>query len=232
MTKQVARLIIGAIGLGLLVVGAIKADSASGNTGGIVLVVAGALLLVSPFIIDRIERLSVSTTGLELQLSREISELGAPKTAQILDRTDLAKFAESYAFIHEELRDPEYRDAKVHLQDLLVERAAAISRREKMNATEVRTLFMNGSPMMRVLTLGLMQGDPSLADGATILSAIADSRSANEQFQGLKLALLCWHSLARSDRQAIKSAIKDSPYIQPGTDRQALADQLLALPIS
>jgi len=232
VTKQVARLLLGAIGLGLLVVGAVKAVSASGNAGGIVLVVAGALLLISPFIIGRIERLSVSPSGLELQLSREISELGAPKTAQVLERAELAKFAESYAFIHEELRGPEYHHARVHLQDLLVERAAAISRREKMNATEVRALFKNGSPMMRVLALGLMQGDPSLADGATILSAIADSRSANEQFQGLRLALLCWHNLARSDRHAIRSAIKDTPYIQPGTDRQPLADQLLALPVS
>ena len=131
MTKLGARLLIGAIGLGLLVVGAVKAVSASGDAGGIVLVVAGALLLVSPFIISRVERLSVTTSGLELQLSREISELGAPKTAQVLERTELAKFAESYAFIHEELREPEYRAARVHLQDLLVERAAAISRRRR-----------------------------------------------------------------------------------------------------
>ena len=232
MTRQVTLLLISAIGLGLLVVGVVKAVSASGNTGGVVLVVAGALLLVSPFIIGRIERLSVTTSGLELQLSREISELGAPKTAQILERSDLAKFAESYAFIHEELRDPKYRNAKVHLQDLLVERAAAISRREKLNATEVRTLFKNGSPMMRVLALGLMQGDPSLADGATILSSIADSRSANEQFQGLKLGLLCWYRLPKSDRHAIQSAVKDNPYIQPETGRRGLADQLLARPVS
>jgi hypothetical protein len=86
--------------------------------------------------------------------------------------------------------------------------------------------------MMRVLTLGLMQGDPSLADGATILSAIADSRSANEQFQGLKLALLCWHNLTKTEKHAIQSAVTDNPYIQPGTDRQPLADKLLALPVS
>ena len=232
MTKQMARWIIGVIGLGVLVVGTVKANSASGNSGGIVLIVAGALLLVSPIIIGRIERLSVSPTGFELQLTREISELGAPKTAQILDRTDLAKFAESYAFIHEELRGREYRDAKVHLQDLLVERAAAISRREKISADEIRALFKNGSPMMRVLALGLMQGDPSLADGATIFSAIADSRTANEQFQGLRLALLCWHNLAKSDRLAIQSAIKANPYIQERIDRKQLADQLLALPVS
>lgn len=230
--KQVVRWSIGAVGLGLLVVGAVKAVSASGGAGGVVLVAAGTLLLVSPFIIDRIERLSVSASGLELHLSREISQLGAPKTAHSLERTDLARFAESYAFIHEELSDQRYREARVHLQDLLVERAAAIARREKMNATEVRTLFKNGSPMMRVLVLGLMQGDPSLADGATILSAISDSRSANEQFQGLKLALLCWHNLTRAERQAIQSAISDNPYIQPGTDRKPLADELLARPVS
>jgi hypothetical protein len=209
MTKQVTLLFISVIGLGLLVVGVVKAVSTSGNSGGIVLVVAGAFLLISPFVIGRIERLSVTTTGLELQLTREISGLGAPKTAQVLERSDLAKFAESYAFIHEELRDPKYRSAKVHLQDLLVERAAAISRREKLNEAEIRALFKNGSPMMRILALGLMQGDSSLADGATILSSIADSRSANEQFQGLTLALLCWHSLPKSDRHAIQSAIKE-----------------------
>ena len=130
VARQSTLLLIGAIGLGLLVVGVVKTVSATGNASAVVLVVAGALLLVSPLIIGRIERLSVSTSGLELELSREISELGAPKTARVLDRTELAKFAESYAFIHEELSDPAYRKAKVHLQDLQVERAAAISRRE------------------------------------------------------------------------------------------------------
>jgi hypothetical protein len=231
MARQVARALIGAIGCALLVLGAIKAATASGDTGTVALIIAGALLLVSPFIIDRVERLSVSAGGLELSLTQEISGLGAPKMARLLERTDLAKFAESYSFIHEQLNHPSYRPAKVHLQDLLVERAAGISAREKVDATEARTLFRNGSPMIRVLTLGLMQGDPSLANGTTILSSIADSRTANEQFQGLKLAQLCWNMLPRTDRQAILDAIGRSPYIQPGTDRQLLAAELLELPV-
>ena len=231
VAKEVVRWLIGVIGVGLLVLGAIKAVSASGDTGAVVLIIAGALLLVCPFIIGRIERLSVSTTGLELQLSREISDLGAPKTAQILDRTDLAKFAESYAFIHDELNAPAYRPAKVHLQDLLVARAAAISARDKIDASEARTLFKNGSPMMRVLALGIMQGDPSLADGATIVSAISESRSANEQYQGLKLARLSWNTLSKADKQAIRAAIEASPYIRPDPDRRLLATELLELPV-
>jgi hypothetical protein len=231
MAKQVARWLISVVGIGLLVLGAVKTVSASGDAGAVVLIIAGALLLVSPFVIDRVERLSVTASGLELQLSQEISELGAPKTARILDRTDLPKFAESYAFIHEELGNPAYHPAKVHLQDLLVARAAAISAREKIDPAEARTLFRNGSPMMRVLALGLMQGDPSLADGATIVSAISESRSANEQYQGLKLAQLCWHTLSKADRQAIRAAIETNPYIQQDTDRRLLATELLDFPV-
>jgi hypothetical protein len=56
--KVGTRMLIGVIGLGLLVAGAVKAFSVSGNGGGLTLVVAGAVLLVSPFILNRVERLS------------------------------------------------------------------------------------------------------------------------------------------------------------------------------
>jgi len=94
---------LGAIGLVLLAAGAVRIFATASGAGVVALVVAGAVLVISPFIIGRIERLSVSTSGLELGLTREISQLGAPKTAQILLHTDPASFAESYAFIHEEL---------------------------------------------------------------------------------------------------------------------------------
>ncbi len=82
--------------------------------------------------------------------------------------------------------------------------------------------------MMRVLILGLMEGDPSLADAVTIASAIADSRSGNEQYHGLKLALLCWRQLSKSERNALRAGIAESPYIQEGSDWQELANQLLS----
>lgn len=85
--------------------------------------------------------------------------------------------------------------------------------------------------MMRVLALGIMQGDPSLADGATIVSAISESRSANEQYQGLKLARLSWNTLSKADKQAIRAAIEASPYIRPDPDRRLLATELLELPV-
>lgn len=228
MAKRAARLLLAVIGLGLLAVGAIKVSVATGGAGPTVLVLAGALLIVSPFVIERVEELSVSGTGFQIRLTREIGALGAPKAAKILDRSDLANFAEPYAFIHEELHDPTYRQARAHLQDLLVERAAALARREKFDASEVRTLFKNGSPMIRVLSLGLMRGDSSLADSTTITSAIADSRSGNEQYNGLRLALDYWPRLLKSDRHAIQAAVTDNPYIYPGSNREPLAKDILS----
>lgn len=224
--------LLGVAGLALLAAGVIRVIATATGAGLVTVIVAGAVLLVSPFIITRIERLSVSTTGLDLQLAKDMADLGAPKTAQILDGTDLAKFAESYAFVHKELEDHQYYSAKIHLQDLLVERASALASSEKFDAAEVRRLFANAAPTMRVLVLGLMQGDCSLADGPTVLSAVADPRSKNEQFQGLQLAKLCWRRLARQERVALKYIIRTDPAINAGTDRHQVAEEILDLPDS
>jgi hypothetical protein len=219
-------------GIALAGAGAYRVVVTPGGDGGIAAVIAGSLLLVSPFVISRVEQLSVTPRGLEMRLSRDMADLGAPKAARILDHTDLAWFAQSYSFIHEELGTDDYRDAKTHLQDLLVERAAAIARREKFDASEVRTLFRNAAPTMRVLAIGLMQGDPSLADGPVIVDAIANPRSANEQYQGLNLALQCWAHLAAPYRSAVRAAIEASPDINVGPSRRAIAEKILALPES
>lgn len=224
--------LLGVAGLALLVAGVIRIVATATGAGLVTVIVAGAVLLVSPFIITRVERLSVSTTGLDLQLAKDVADLGAPKTAEILDGTDLAKFAESYAFVHKELEDHQYYNAKIHLQDLLVERAAALASSEKFDAAEVRRLFANAAPTMRVLVLGLMQGDCSLADGPTILSAVADPRSKNEQFQGLQLATLCWRRLARQERVALKYIIRTDPDIDAGSSRHQVAEEILNLPDS
>jgi hypothetical protein len=217
-------------GVVLAGVGAYRVIVSAGGGGGIAAVTAGSLLLVSPFVISRVEQLSVTTSGLNMRLSKDVADAGAPKAARILDRTDLAWYAQSYSFIHEELGAEAYRAAKMHLQDLLVERAAAVARREKFDASEVRTLFRNAAPTMRVLALGLMQGDPSLADGPSIVDAIANSRSANEQYQGLRLTEECWPRLTSAYREAVRAAIEASPQIKTGSSRQALAEKILALP--
>lgn len=224
-----AKAFVGVVGLALLAVGAVKSVSVAGDTGAIALVLAGAVLLVSPFIVDRVQRVSVSATSVDLWLVGQVSELGAPKAAQILQRTTLGSFAESYALVHDELTGPDYRKARIHLQDLLVERAAGIARRERFEAREVRRVFASGSLVVRVLALGLMQGDWSLADVGTITAAVQDGRSRNEQYQGLQLAKLCWPRLSTAERQEVRRAIGQTD-LEADSGRWRKAQEVLSLP--
>ena len=158
-----ARLLLGVVGLVLLILGAVKFAGAAGDTGPITLVVAGAVLLVVPFVLDRVQRgPAAAAPRLDPWITTQVSERGAPHTAAVLQRTRLGSLAEAYALVHDELAEPEYRSARVHLQDLLVERAASAARQEILDAREVRRLYANGSVVVRVLALGLMQGDRSL----------------------------------------------------------------------
>src|SRR6266851_5922444 len=108
MIRRRATLLLGVVGLALLAAAAARVIYTSSGAGIVTLMVIGAVLLISPFVISRFERLSLNVSGLELQLTRDIAELGAPNTARILDRTDLARFAESYAVAGTELSDPSY----------------------------------------------------------------------------------------------------------------------------
>lgn len=221
--------VLTALGAALVAVSAYRVIVPASNGGQVAAVTAGCLLLVSPFVINRVEQLSLGASGLQMRLSKDVADQGAPKAARILDRTDLALFVQSYSLIHEELSGAEYRAAKLHLQDLLVERSAAIARREKFDSAEVRLLFKNGAPTMRVLVLGLMQGDPSLADGPTIVDAIQSPLSPNEQYQGLNFALDHWSGLDAPYRSAIRAAINTSPDIMTGSSRRPVAEKILAL---
>lgn len=220
-----------ACGLALLGIGAGKIAVMAGGGGAVTLVIAGAVLLVSPFLLDRVERISVSATSVDMWLYTQVTDQGAPQAAQILQRTDLGSFAESYALIHGELLGrPQYKEARVYLQDLLVDRAASIAQREKFEAREVRALFASGSPVIRVLTLGLMQGDTSLAHLAVITAAVTDGRSRNEQYQGLRLAKLCWPRLSDTEKEKVHTAIRQAGIAESA--RWPLAQEVLNLPTS
>jgi hypothetical protein len=232
MIRRRATLLLGVVGLALLAAAAARVIYTSSGAGIVTLLVIGAVLLVSPFVIARLERLSINSSGFGLQLTRELADAGAPNTARILEHADLGRFAEAYAVVHAELKDLRYEGARSHLQDLLIQRSATLARQEKFDPAEVRTMFTNASPAARALAMGLMKGDPSLADGATILAAIADPRSPSEQSQGLELAKLCWPQLSKSYRSAIQSVIADNAAGDSDSDRRRMAAEVRALPVT
>jgi len=227
MLRRWPTVLLVTTGLALVGIGVARVLATASGAGLITIVVVGALLLVTPFVLARVERFT--TPGAALQLTRDMAGLGAPRAAHILERTDLARFADACTFIYAELGDDRYSDAQVHLQDLLVDRAAAMARKEKFDAAEVRALAANTSPAMRALAIGLMKGDSELADGGTVLAAIADPHSVSEQYQGLELAKLCWPHLTTSYRSAIRSVIEANPAVMAG--HQALVQEILALSV-
>jgi hypothetical protein len=189
-------------------------------------IVAGFLLVLTPFVLDRLEELPLGEADQSLRLTRTVRELGAGRTAKILESTDLVRFADSYGFINHVLDGPQYRAAKVHLQDTLISRAAEIAMTNSFDPIEVRRLFRDGPPVVRALALGLMDGDLALADADSVISAVADSRSANEQLHGLQLASRTWHKLTTIQRQAILDHVKADPRIAAHSDRARLAEEL------
>jgi hypothetical protein len=220
----------GMAGLGLVVLVCVQAVRKDENGALVALALVGAALLVIPLVYQRLESLKVSATTVELTLSKTIVELGAPKAAQLLERSGLTGMVESYEFVRRELADPSYTNARIRLQDALVDQAASLSRTQKLDAQEVQRIFRDGSPLLRVLTLGLMEGDPSLADTSVVVSAIATSRTANEQYQGLVLAKLLWRTLSAGERAAILSAADADPRIEHDPDRKAIVEELRAMP--
>ena len=215
------------VGLGLLVAAAVDLTLDDGGTALVALVVAGALLLLAPQLLPRLERLVVGASGVELTLAGELARHGAPTTAKLVQQSGLAAHIDAYATAHDELTSPEHRKAKIHLQDRIIDRAAATARRQKFDADEVRRLFADGSPTARVLVLGLMTGDPSLADVDSIASAIGYSRSGNEQYHALRLAQLRWDRLADKDRDRLTRVITSDPLIPESPRRRGLAEQLV-----
>jgi hypothetical protein len=212
----------------VLAIGVWRALAGATGSTPIVLLAVGGLLLLSPFIVDRIEQISLSSSSLDLRLSRQIAEQGAPKTARILDHTEVASLAEAYAVIHEELVDPDHTTVRTHLQDRLVGRAAAVARQQKLDAAEVRILFQRAAPITRVLILGLMEGDPSLVDAPTLSSAIARPATRNEQYHALLLAKRCWTQFDSSERAMIHASI-DKAALSKKSRRYPMASEIRAL---
>jgi len=220
----------GLAGLGLVVLVCVQAVRKDESGALVALALVGAALLAIPLLYQRLESLKVSAMAVELTLSKTIVELGAPKAAQLLERSGLTGMVESYEFVRRELANSEYENARIHLQDALVNQAASLSRTQKLDPKEVHRIFRDGSPLLRVLMLGLMEGDPSLADTSVVVSAIATSRTANEQYHGLVLAKHLWRNFSAGERAAVLSAADADPRIEHDPDRKTIVEELRATP--
>lgn len=225
------RLGAAAVGVVALIAGGVSAFVLKSDSAAVAVLAAGTALLIVVLILPRLSEVNVGTGGVSLKLTLEAAATGAPTAATVMESSGLSRFAIAYEIVHSELRgEPDYERARVHLQDVLVERARSMAFGSKIPASEVRALFLDGSPVLRTLSIGIMKGDPSTADTGLLASAIVAPASANEQYQALELVEQLWVRWTREEREYLRSRIRAADF-QPGTDRSSLAARILDLPV-
>jgi hypothetical protein len=98
---------------------------------------------------------------------------------------------------------------------------------------QVDSLFEQGNSGGRIFAIGLMQGDVSLARFSAMLEAVSNSRSAFEQYQGLRLARMILDGLSNGERTALRRAItqqvEPGGWIRAGGARWSVAQQILRM---
>ncbi|MFG1606698.1 hypothetical protein [Actinoplanes sp. NPDC049265] len=193
-----------------------------------VFAILGVILLACPFVLPRLEGFAVGPRKFELRLVQQIADQGAVNTAKLLDHSELARLAESYDVVHRELRGDNHRKSRIHVQDELVRRAAGFAAQHEFDPGEVRKLFPKALPAVRVLVVGLMQGDPRLLDGQTLALSIRAPASHNEQFQALVAVRMYWAHFTTADRLLLLCSI-DGANIELGTNRSAEVDRIKRL---
>ncbi|WP_406200538.1 hypothetical protein OH807_19640 [Kitasatospora sp. NBC_01560] len=114
----------------------------------------------------------------------------------------------------------------------VVAEVRSTARRSALTAEQVRALFADGSEGRRIQALALMQGDPALADLASVLEAIERPRSGFEQYHALLAARGLLSRLPAAEAQRLREAVAGRlmapdgiPY---GSDRSWLAEKILS----
>jgi hypothetical protein len=181
---------------------------------------------VAPFVVQLLGEYVVQIV-LAIQHGLVGLDVSGTATAAIIDRSDLAQLIEAYGVLREVLPDPAYTNARSYVQDVLLQRAATIAQREKFDANEIRALLANGTPIMRVMVLGLMGGDPSLADAPSLAEAIAKPATRTEQFAALQLAHRLWERFTKPEQAMIRSATLAVP-ISKNSRRWTIAEKIRA----
>ncbi|TCO35545.1 hypothetical protein EV652_101427 [Kribbella steppae] len=221
-----ARAVCLLAGVGLLVTGLVGLFS-DVDEGVLALVLGiGVLLLITPSIIDRIR--STRLGQFEVQLVRQVAA-SARRAANSLQRLGLGRELDAYATIYTELRGPELKNVRAMVLDRIIERVAGAAVVEKFDQDEVKAMFREGTPIVRVLALGLMEGDPSLIDGEILLEAVSRPLTGNEQYHALRLVRDEWNRLSPAEHAALRSAIDASPHLKDGSARGDVARQIRAL---
>ncbi|HWM09304.1 MAG TPA: hypothetical protein VNO82_08160 [Solirubrobacteraceae bacterium] len=232
------RGLAGVLGFAVFAAGAVAVFVTENGTGAAAMLAIGAAFMAFAALGDRIQSLELGGVKLTIRdlarqtyaLAREAEHRGDDEAADRLRAVaaELEALARAYRHLRGSMKAG---DKRTRVLDDLVLETQSLAESGAFEAADVIRWFEQGTPEARITALALMQGNPRLRDFGAALDAIADSRSAFEQYHGLALAETMLDDLGTTDRAQLtvvtERALR-SRRVKTGTDRHELGEQILA----
>lgn len=205
---RIVALVFGAAVFGAGVAAVFVTDN---GTGAAALLAIGAAAMVASALGDRVQSVEMGGVSLTIRdmaretygLARDAEQRGDEASAEGLRAVagELEALARGYRRLRGSMRSGDERTRA--LEHVMTE-ARRLAQADGLEAADVLGWFEAGTPEARITALGLMQGNPRLRDFEAALDAIDDSRSAFEQYHGLRLAESMTPELTGSERAQLK----------------------------
>lgn len=207
------RLAAAVLGLLILTSGVVAVFVSDAEAGSASLLALGGLVLAVAIFSDRIESIEFAGAKLGLRdIARERFVLAAARERQGDHEAAAAlrgqaralqRLAGTYGQIRRSMRGgPE----RTEILDDVMRQARELAASTVLDPSEIWTWFDEGNAEGRTIALGLMEGDDRLCDFFCALDAIEHSRSAFEQYYGLRVALKMLPGLSALERDWLAAA--------------------------
>jgi hypothetical protein len=218
--SPVARVVALVIGTALLVAGTVAVFRTTNSVGSATLVAAGTVIAAFALFGDQLE--SLEGGGVKIQLRAVASKLAQARRADAAGNAEEASdlraeaqllFAaiEPIAAQYEEVRQSTpYGRQRTSRMGELVDQAQEMAKLGFVTPEGVERLFHSGEDGNRIMALGLMRGDPAIANSSIVTSVIRKSRSSFEQWHALVVSLdmISAGHATPDDVSAIRDAIE------------------------
>jgi hypothetical protein len=244
LPSPVARVVAFVVGTALLVTGAVAVFRTANAIGSATLVAAGTVIAALALFGDQLE--SLEGGGVKIQLRAAASKLEQARLAEAAGdaqgAADLRAEAqlliaaiEPIAAQYEKVREttPGGRDRTNRLGEL-VRQAEEMGKLGFVTTDAIEQLFGSGQDGNRIMALGLMRGDPTIASVDILTNAIRQPRSNFEQWHALRVTadLVATGEPSRDALAEIRKAIdiaRTNGSLGSMTDRSRarLADKIL-----
>lgn len=210
----------------------------TGNgAGSASLVAVGTALILLALLGDRVQALELGGAKLSLRdvardrfaMAKQSDAAGDPRAAIELRRQGLAleRLANEYAYRRRSMRGGHDR---TRILEHVVTELTQLANEHTFDPLDVWDWFNRGKQEARITAIGLMHGDQRLRDIFVALDAIEHSRSAFEQFHGLRLAYEMLDNLGAVERDWVRESVeraRTSGRFTRDTDRSRLSESIL-----